>query len=107
MEPSIYLDNSATTPLKKEVLDKMMPYLTENYGNPSSIYSIGRSAKAAIDAARIQVANAIGAQPAEIYFTGAVQRQTTGPLRALPGQRRRRESTLFPLPLSTTRCSTP
>ena len=50
MEPSIYLDNSATTPLKKEVLDKMMPYLTENYGNPSSIYSIGRSAKAAIDA---------------------------------------------------------
>lgn len=53
MEPSIYLDNSATTPLKKEVLDKMMPYLTENYGNPSSIYSIGRSAKAAIDAARI------------------------------------------------------
>ena len=70
MEPSIYLDNSATTPLKKEVLDKMMPYLTENYGNPSSIYSIGRSAKAAIDAARIQVANAIGAQPAEIYFTG-------------------------------------
>lgn len=70
METSIYLDNSATTPLKKEVLDAMMPYLTENYGNPSSIYSIGRTAKAAIEAARSQVAEAIGAQPSEIYFTG-------------------------------------
>ncbi|MBO5929777.1 MAG: cysteine desulfurase NifS [Clostridia bacterium] len=67
---SIYLDNSATTPLKKEVLDAMMPYLTEHFGNPSSIYTIGRNAKAAIEAARKQVADAIGATPAEIYFTG-------------------------------------
>ncbi len=67
---SIYLDNSATTPLKKEVLDAMMPYLTEHYGNPSSIYTIGRNAKAAIEVARKQVADAIGATPAEIYFTG-------------------------------------
>lgn len=70
MQTSIYLDNSATTPLKKEVLEAMMPYLTENYGNPSSIYSIGRTAKAAVEAARKQVAEAIGAQPGEIYFTG-------------------------------------
>lgn len=67
---SIYLDNSATTPLKKEVLDAMMPYLTEHYGNPSSIYAIGRNAKTAIETARQQVADAIGATPAEIYFTG-------------------------------------
>ncbi len=67
---SIYLDNSATTPLKKEVLDAMMPYLTEHFGNPSSIYTIGRNAKAAIETARQQVADAIGATPAEIYFTG-------------------------------------
>lgn len=70
MDTFIYLDNSATTPLKKEVLDEMMPYLTENYGNPSSIYNIGQIAKAAVEKARGQVANAIGASPNEIYFTG-------------------------------------
>ncbi len=70
VKSSIYLDNSATTPLKKEVLDAMMPYLTQHYGNPSSIYTIGRDAKAAIETARQQVADAIGATPAEIYFTG-------------------------------------
>ncbi len=70
MAKSIYLDNSATTPLKKEVLDEMMPYLTEHYGNPSSIYKIGREAKAAIETARCQVAKAINADPKEIFFTG-------------------------------------
>ncbi len=70
MAKSIYLDNSATTPLKKEVLDEMMPYLTEHYGNPSSIYKIGREAKAAIEAAREKVAAAINADPKEIFFTG-------------------------------------
>ncbi len=70
MKSAIYLDNSATTPLKKEVLDTMMPYLTEHFGNPSSIYTIGRNAKEAIETARQQVADAIGATPAEIYFTG-------------------------------------
>lgn len=70
MAKSIYLDNSATTPLKKEVLDEMLPYLTEHYGNPSSIYKIGREAKAAIEVAREKVAKAIGAEPKEIFFTG-------------------------------------
>jgi len=70
LKNNIYLDNSATTPLKKEVLDAMMPYLTEHYGNPSSIYSIGRSAKDAIEKAREKVASAIGAMPNEIFFTG-------------------------------------
>lgn len=70
MNGSIYLDNSATTPLKKEVLDAMMPYLTERFGNPSSIYHIGRTAKEAVENARKQVADAIGASPSEIYFTG-------------------------------------
>jgi len=69
MATQIYLDNSATTPLKKEVLDAMMPYLTEHYGNPSSIYSVGRDAKSAVEAARAKVAAAIGATPNEIYFT--------------------------------------
>ena len=70
MTKSIYLDNSATTPLKKEVLDEMMPYLTEHFGNPSSIYKIGREAKSAIETAREKVANALGAEPKEIFFTG-------------------------------------
>ncbi len=69
MGNTIYMDNSATTPLRREVLDAMMPYLTEEFGNASSIYSTGRSARAAVDAARETVANALGAKPAEIYFT--------------------------------------
>ncbi len=70
MAKSIYLDNSATTPLKEEVLDAMLPYLKEHYGNPSSIYKIGQKAKAAVELAREQVANALGASPREIFFTG-------------------------------------
>ncbi len=70
MAKSIYLDNSATTPLKKEVLDAMLPYLTEHYGNPSSIYKIGQEAKAAIETAREQVAASLGAAAREIFFTG-------------------------------------
>ena len=70
MAKSVYLDNSATTPLKREVLDEMMPYLCEHFGNPSSIYKIGREAKAGIEKAREKVAKAIGAEPKEIYFTG-------------------------------------
>lgn len=69
MAKSIYLDNSATTPLKKEVLDAMLPYLTEYYGNPSSIYKIGQESKAAIENARAQVAEALGASMREIFFT--------------------------------------
>ena len=70
MAKNVYLDNSATTPLKKEVLDEMIPYLTEHFGNPSSIYKIGREAKAAVEKAREQVASAIGADAKEIFFTG-------------------------------------
>ena len=70
MAKSIYLDNSATTPLKKEVLDAMLPYLTKHFGNPSSIYKIGREAKSAIEVAREQVARALGANVKEIFFTG-------------------------------------
>jgi len=67
----IYLDNAATTALKPEVLEVMMPYLTGNYGNPSGIYKEGRNAKAAIDNARVQAAKAINANVKEIYFTGS------------------------------------
>ena len=67
----VYVDNAATTPLKPEVLKAMMPYLTDNYGNASSIYKIGRDAKKAINDARDTIANVIGANSNEIYFTGS------------------------------------
>lgn len=65
----IYLDNSATTPVAPEVLDAMLPYLTEKFGNPSSIHHFGQEAKAAVDKARHQVAGLINARPNEIVFT--------------------------------------
>ncbi len=69
MENTIYLDNAATTPLRKEVLDEMMPYLTDYYGNASSIYKIGLKSRMAIDSARERVANILGCLPKEVYFT--------------------------------------
>ena len=67
---TIYVDNAATTKVDEEVLKEMIPFFAENYGNPSSIYSLGKTTKKAIDHAREQVANAINAKPGEIYFTG-------------------------------------
>ena len=64
-----YFDNSATTRIKQEVLEEMFPYLSAQYGNPSSIYSLGRSAKRAIEEARRRVASLINCKPEEIYFT--------------------------------------
>lgn len=66
----VYLDYSATTPVKEEVLKEMIPYFTENFGNPSSLYTIGLEAKAAVEKARGQVAKLINANENEVYFTG-------------------------------------
>jgi cysteine desulfurase len=66
----VYLDYSATTPVKEEVLKEMIPYFTENFGNPSSLYTIGLESKAAVDKARAQVAKLINAGENEVYFTG-------------------------------------
>lgn len=66
----IYADNAATTALSPIVLEKMMPYLTEVYGNPSSLYGIGQTAKSAVETARANIAKNLGAEkPGEIYFT--------------------------------------
>lgn len=64
-----YFDNSATTRVKEEVLNEMLPFLSIEYGNPSSMYGIGRSAKRAIEEARKRVASLINCKPEEIYFT--------------------------------------
>ena len=65
----IYADNAATTKVSEPVLEAMLPYFTEEYGNASSIYVLGRNAKKALETARESIAASIGAQPSEIYFT--------------------------------------
>ena len=67
----VYLDHAATTPLDSEVLRAMLPYLTEEFGNPSSVHGFGQRARGAIDEARAQVAALIGARDSEIVFTGS------------------------------------
>ena len=65
----IYLDNAATTKTAPEVVEAMLPYFTEQYGNPSSIYGLGSAAKSAIGNARSVIAESLGAKAEEIYFT--------------------------------------
>lgn len=70
MNKRIYMDYAATTYTKPEVLNEMIPYFTEHFGNPSSIYSLSRETKKAIDLSRDRVAKALNAESNEIYFTG-------------------------------------
>ena len=69
MKTRIYLDNAATTKTSQEVVDAMLPYFTENYGNASSIYEVGQRSKEAITTAREEIAKVLGAKTEEIYFT--------------------------------------
>jgi cysteine desulfurase len=69
MDDTIYLDHAATTPLDPDVLAAMLPYFTERYGNPSSIYQLGQEARAAMDQARASCARVLGCDPTEIIFT--------------------------------------
>lgn len=68
-QKTVYLDHAATTPVRPEVLQAMLPYFTEKFGNPSSIYPIAGVTRSAVEEARGKVARAIGAEPEEIYFT--------------------------------------
>ncbi|MBD5636590.1 MAG: cysteine desulfurase NifS [Clostridia bacterium] len=70
-ERMIYLDNAATTRLDKSVLDQMLPYLTEEYGNPSAIYKLAKVPHKAVEEARAKVAKILNCEPAEIYFTAS------------------------------------
>jgi cysteine desulfurase len=65
----IYLDHAATTPLRREALAAMLPYLQERFGNPSGLYRVGREAQQAIDSARETIAGCLGARPSEVLFT--------------------------------------
>ena len=82
MQPTIYADHAATTAVSPSVIQAMLPFLTEHYGNPSSMYHLSEAPKAAIARARAQVQQAIGAKHArEIYFTSCGT-ETTGPSKA-------------------------
>jgi cysteine desulfurase len=70
MKKRIYMDHNATTPLREEVLEAMLPYLRDEFGNASSLHAFGIRARRAVETAREQVAAALGAQPREIIFTG-------------------------------------
>lgn len=78
----IYFDNAATTALDPQVLEAMMPYLTEKFGNPSSIYSYGRETRMAVEQARKSVAKNLGARPSEIFFTSGGTESSNTVLRA-------------------------
>jgi cysteine desulfurase len=92
MSGFIYMDHAATTPLSRHALEAMMPYLTEEFGNPSSVYTPGRRARRAMDRARETVAAAFGAHPDEIYFTSGGTESDNWVIRSIArfgGQRRR------------------
>ena len=72
----IYLDHNATTPVDAHVLEAMLPFLRGEFGNPSSAYALGRRAHEAVERARAEVAQLIGAAPEEIVFTGGATEST-------------------------------
>ena len=80
--PRIYFDNAATTSLDPQVLEAMMPYLTEHFGNPSSIYSYGRESKMGIEGARKSVARILNTKPGNIFFTSGGTESTNTAIRA-------------------------
>ena len=79
----IYLDNASTTKIDKRVLDKMLPYLTDRYGNPGNLHSLGKASREAIDKARRQVADMIGSKPENIIFTSGGSEANTLVFRGL------------------------
>jgi cysteine desulfurase len=105
----IYLDHNATTPVAREVLDAMLPYLRNHYGNPSSDHPQGRLAAAAVDRARAQVARLIGADPADILFTSggteANNLAICGTTATTPSERRRIITTMLEHPATTAPCT--
>ncbi len=93
MHPMIYADNAATTSLAPAVLEKMTPYLTQHYGNPSSLYSFSDAPQKAVARAREQVAAVLGAQPNEIYFTSGGSESDNWALKGMAQALRRKGKT--------------
>ena len=93
MEKLIYMDNAATTPVRDEVLNNIMPYFTTKYGNASSVYKLGQESKKAVERAREQVAEALGAEPSEIYFTAGGSESDNWALRGVTKALKEKEIT--------------
>jgi cysteine desulfurase len=93
MHPAVYLDHAATTPVRPEVLEAMLPYLTnQSFGNPSSAHRFGRAARAGIEQARRQIAEALGAEPNQVVFTsGGTESDNLGIVGAALAARERGE----------------
>lgn len=87
--PTIYMDHSATTPVRPEVLEAMQPYFAEHYGNPSSIHSLGRKASTGLEGARRTIATILGAKASEIVFTGCGSEGDNAALRGIALARRK------------------
>ncbi len=103
-DDTIYLDHAATTPVDPEVLAVMLPYFTERFGNPSSIYRLGQEGRAALDRARAAVARVLGCQPAEIVFTSGATESDNLALKGVAWHRRLRQAADEPVPhIVTTR----
>jgi cysteine desulfurase len=94
----IYLDHAATTPVSPTVLDAMLPYFTERYGNPSSIYEVGQDGRAALDRARATVAGMLGCHPSEILFTSGATESDNLALSGIAWQRRLKQAPGDPPP---------
>ena len=79
---TVYLDHAATTPLRAEALEVMLPFLTEHFGNPSGSHGVSRVARTAVDEARDVVAECLGCEPGEVIFTGSGTEAPSRPCRA-------------------------
>ncbi|MDQ4045092.1 MAG: aminotransferase class V-fold PLP-dependent enzyme, partial [Chloroflexota bacterium] len=86
----IYLDHAATTPTDPAVVESMLPWFTERFGNPSSIYQLGQEARAAIDSARRQIAGVLQCAPSEVLFTSGATESNNLAIRASVGAWRQR-----------------
>src|SRR5579871_5333110 len=94
----IYLDHAATTPVAPEVLEAMLPYFTERFGNPASLYSVGMAAREGVETARETVAEALNASPDEIVFTSGGTESDNMALRGIAEAHRSRGRHLLTTP---------
>ena len=104
----IYADNAATTKMSRTAINAMLPYMETVFGNPSSLYSVGQEAAAALAQARQTVADCLGCEPREIYFTsGGSEADNQAILTAAIRGEKQGKSTSSPRPLSIMPCCTP
>ncbi len=92
---TVYMDHAATTPVRQEVMEAMIPYFTETFGNTHSVHKWGRDSRGAVEKARQQVADAINADPSEIFFTGGATEADNWSVRGFAMQNKKKETILL------------